>query len=71
MFLTEGNYKCDDLKVSETEYNIVTNVLIWNNQGAAVIYGILQLGNASYARALFQVPQFLPFLKGIYVLNLI
>ncbi|XP_057824164.2 uncharacterized protein LOC131036328 isoform X2 [Cryptomeria japonica] len=56
MFLTEGNYKCNELKVSETEYNIVTNVVIWNNQGAAVIYGILQLGHSSYARALFQVP---------------
>ncbi|KAH9308951.1 hypothetical protein KI387_036862, partial [Taxus chinensis] len=63
-FLSKDNFKCDKLKVSETKYNLITNVIIWNNQGAAVIYAILQLGQSFYAMALFQVPPISSVFEG-------
>lgn len=56
MFLTNDGYECDEVKVTDKKDSMLTNVVIWNNQGAAIVYAILQSGQSSYAVSLFQLP---------------
>lgn len=56
MFLTNDGYECDELKVTVKKVSMLTNVVIWNNQGAAIVYAILQSEKSSYAVSLFQLP---------------
>lgn len=56
MFLTNDGYKCDELKMTDKKDSMLTSVVIWNNQGAAIVYAIFQSGQSSYAVSLFQLP---------------
>lgn len=56
MFLTNDGYKCDELNMTDKKDNMLTSVVIWNNQGAAIVYAIFQSEQSSYAESLFQLP---------------
>lgn len=56
IFLTNDGYECDELKVTDIKDSVLTNVVIWNNQGAAIVYAVLQSGQLSYAVSLFKLP---------------